>query len=383
MPWQSGTFVRTDGVRQGTTVWQQADGAGVNIEAPDHDVHDQDIAGGITETWNRSGQNSPTQDLPMSGYKFTGVGNAAARNQFGVVGQVQDNAFNYAVDTGAANAITIAPNPPITANVAGQQWLVLIAATNTATTVTLSVSGITGVPVKNLDGTDPAIGDIVAGTLRTFTFDGTNAQIDSASGDIPDGAVTTAKLADNAVTEPKIAANAVTTAKIINDAVTAPKIDLGTQQGEVFFRGATADLTAIVGANDEILVFKGAGADPVTEPKPAAGIFTALYESPGQTITSGGALSLTHSLGGEPRGITYILQCTTADAGYGPGDRVVHSGSVYGGVGGRGLQAIITATQIQIRYGSNASVFDYIQPGSGNIVTLTNANWDFYVTAWR
>ena len=67
-----------------------------------------------------------------------------------------------------------------------------------------------------------------------------------SSSDIPDGAVTTAKLADNAVTTAKIDGSAVTTAKIANNAVTASKIDFTS------FIAGTANFPAVSagGAND-------------------------------------------------------------------------------------------------------------------------------------
>ncbi|MFX4813528.1 hypothetical protein ABTB60_19025, partial [Acinetobacter baumannii] len=79
MPWQGGTFSRTNGVNTGATVWQEDRNDGTKIRADRHDTHDQDIAGGINSTLTKDGTNSPTANLPMATYRHTGVGNAAAR----------------------------------------------------------------------------------------------------------------------------------------------------------------------------------------------------------------------------------------------------------------------------------------------------------------
>lgn len=67
-----------------------------------------------------------------------------------------------------------------------------------------------------------------------------------ASGVVPDGSITEAKLADNAVTENKLASNAVTSTKIATDAVNADKLteDLALQhflgtETELFHTGTT------------------------------------------------------------------------------------------------------------------------------------------------
>lgn len=58
MPWNgSGTFTRTNGVFQGTTVWLDDKSAGTNIITTNHDTHDQDLATGIQNCATIDGQN--------------------------------------------------------------------------------------------------------------------------------------------------------------------------------------------------------------------------------------------------------------------------------------------------------------------------------------
>jgi microcystin-dependent protein len=67
MPWLSGTYSRTDGVRTGSTVWQQAQAAGIGIESTAQDVHDQDIATALNLCLCKDGSNAATSDLSMGG----------------------------------------------------------------------------------------------------------------------------------------------------------------------------------------------------------------------------------------------------------------------------------------------------------------------------
>ena len=86
----NGVFRRTDGVRTGQTVWQQAATAGENIRADHADVHDQDIAAGLEGCLTRDGQNAPTANLPMNAKKHTGVADAENDDEYAALGQVKN-----------------------------------------------------------------------------------------------------------------------------------------------------------------------------------------------------------------------------------------------------------------------------------------------------
>jgi hypothetical protein len=91
MPWSGGsnqTFSRTDGVRTGATTWQQAQAASVPILSSAADVHDQDIASGINDCLKKDGGNHPTANLPMGGYKHTGVADASVSTEYASKGQM-------------------------------------------------------------------------------------------------------------------------------------------------------------------------------------------------------------------------------------------------------------------------------------------------------
>lgn len=102
-------------------------------------------------------------------------------NQFGsdvntLITAIQNQAFIYANDTGAANAYVIAPSPAITAYVAGQRFDVKIG-TNNSGASTLAVSGLAAKNIKLTDGTDPLASNIRAGGISSFEYDGTNFEL--------------------------------------------------------------------------------------------------------------------------------------------------------------------------------------------------------------
>lgn len=87
---------------------------------------------------------------------------------------VQSGKSTYAVATGSANAWTVAPNLAVPAYAAGRVLNIIAPATNTSTTVNMNVSGLGNRRIKKADGSDPAIGDLVAGRAYATLDDGTN-----------------------------------------------------------------------------------------------------------------------------------------------------------------------------------------------------------------
>lgn len=152
--------------------WTDDAGAGIDIEAARMDAQDEDMRGAIENCIAKDGQNSATANLPMSGYKHTGVGNASARDSYAAAGQVQDGAFIYVATVGGtANAITLTPSPAITAYAAGQTFRFVPGALNTgATTVNIS-----GVGAKNVYFRGVALtgGELESGHVYEIVYDGT------------------------------------------------------------------------------------------------------------------------------------------------------------------------------------------------------------------
>ncbi len=140
MPWIGSEYVRTDGVYDGPTVWNLNWANSVKIVYSRHDTHDQDIADGITACFNKNGANSPSANLPMGGFKFTGYGTASANTDVPKWGQVlgtvtlDGGTFVATFTDRDGNTITTCDLSPISGGGGG-------GAPTDATYVTLSANG--------------------------------------------------------------------------------------------------------------------------------------------------------------------------------------------------------------------------------------------------
>lgn len=158
-------------------------------------------------------------------------------------------------------------------------------------------------------------------------------------------------------------------------------ISLLTVDGDIIIRSGGAPTRLAIGAANRVLTVSG-GLPAWVAP---TGVSQNTYDSGDQAITSAGALSLTHGLGGTPTGLLTLLHCTTGEFGYSAGDFIVIPPNSVGGSGNNfGFNAKITSTQVIIRYGSSGGgVFRVLDGSLGNSTTLTDANWRLVVRAQR
>lgn len=196
MPWGgsagSKTYSRTDGTRSGSTTWQQADNAGVDIISPDHDTHDQDMADAISATLLKDGGNTATANLPMGGFRHTNTGAAVARSDYARFSDHQDGKGIYCPTVGgSANVITLTTGYSVSAYAAGQRFTFLVGTTNTgAATVNVDSQGAKSIVRSDGANTALAAGDLVAGMMAEIVYDGTRFHLMStqvasaASGDV-------------------------------------------------------------------------------------------------------------------------------------------------------------------------------------------------------
>lgn len=172
MAWNgSGKFVRVHN-------WVSDRDSAINITASRMDAEDDGFATGITACLTKNGENAATANLPMGGFRHTGVGDATARNQYGTVGKLQDSGHTYAADSGAADAYVIAPSPAITAYAAGQQFIMNAANTNTGAS-TVNVNGLGAKSIVNANNEALSRNEIVSGRTYILTYDGTAFQLTS------------------------------------------------------------------------------------------------------------------------------------------------------------------------------------------------------------
>jgi|GEM_PF-1465673 len=114
--------------------------------------------------------------------------------------------LSYAVDTGTANACTIAPIPAISAYVTGQTVLLKPAYATTGAT-TVAINGLAAKSVKLPNGTALTAGSMLASGIYTLVYDGTdfiltNPTVDNIlpTGSVVDSAVASYDLNTNLAT---------------------------------------------------------------------------------------------------------------------------------------------------------------------------------------
>jgi len=144
------------------------------INSSQIDANFSTIVAEITNSIARDGQSAPTANLPMGGFKLTGLGNGAVASDSVTLGQVQSAAFHWVGTVGGTgNAITLSPSPAIASYTAGQVFRFLSASANTGA-VTVNVSGLGVKNVRNNNGAMALVsGDITANTVQQIIYDGT------------------------------------------------------------------------------------------------------------------------------------------------------------------------------------------------------------------
>lgn len=120
------------------------------------------------------GTSVPTANLPMGGFKFTGLGAGSARTDSLNLGQAQDMSVQWGAVSGTANAIVLTLTPAVSAYVAGQTVKFKATASNSGAT---TVNWGAGVIAVQQNGTALIGGEIVSGRTYELTYDGSVAQL--------------------------------------------------------------------------------------------------------------------------------------------------------------------------------------------------------------
>ena len=365
--------------------WVNDAAANIKIRADRMDAEMNGMATGLSTCITKDGQTTITDDLPFAGHKWLNVADAAARDQFSSLGQVQDGNVNWVAAGGTADAITANYSPALTALENGQLCFVRATAANATTTPTFSPNGLTAKTITKNGNQALIAGDIAgAGHEIILRYNSTSDKWELLN---PTIQITSATIPNNSVSNAKLADMATQTIKGRTTAGTGDPEDL-----------TAAQATAIL---DVFGFDSGSGGPKGLVPAPAAGDTAAgkalfsngwqlvpqqarVYISPDQTIVTAGSFNLTHNLGQIPT-FTVWLRCTTAEQGYSIGDIVEAPGVQQVGSAGAsyGLGVVSTATAFSCRYGSASPVFYLQHKTTGGPVQATNANWNAFIVAAR
>lgn len=157
--------------------WVNDAAANIKIRADRMDNEMDGFATGLSTCITKDGQTTITANLPMAGFRHTGVGNAAARNDYASFAQVQDGKSAWVDGGGTADAITATYSIPITSLVDGQLCFVRATAANATTTPTFSPNSLTPRTIVKQGGAALAAGEIAGdGHELILRYDLTNTR---------------------------------------------------------------------------------------------------------------------------------------------------------------------------------------------------------------
>jgi microcystin-dependent protein len=131
-----------------------------------------DIGSGFSNCLTKDGQQTVTNDIPMNGFSFTGMGPGAARTDSATIANMQDDTGVFVSSVSGSNAITLSPSPAISAYTVGQKFRFIVATTNTSS-VTVAISGLAAKSVHSRSGSALLAGDLLESALAEITYDGT------------------------------------------------------------------------------------------------------------------------------------------------------------------------------------------------------------------
>jgi hypothetical protein len=364
-----------------------------------------DIQSALTASIANDGQTPITADLPMTGFKHTNVGNAAARNSYAAAGQVQDSTFTWGGTAGGtSDALTLTLTPAITAYAAGQVFRFLSGASaNTTTTPTLNVSGLGAVTLKRADGTALAIGDIKAGTRYEAEHDGTNFRLRALiaspalggtgvnngtftitlGGNISTAGAFTTSGANSLTLTTTGATNVTlpTSGTLVNDAVTTLSslasigtITTGTWNGTIItsaYGGTGNGFTKFSGpaTAEKTFTLPNASATILTDNAVVTGAQGGTgVANTGKTITLGGNLTTSGAFAS-----TFTMTNTTSVTFPTSGTLLSTAAAVTAAQGGTG-QTSLTLNNVIL--GNGTSAVQFVAPGtSGNVLTSNGTTW--------
>ena len=149
--------------------------AGTVISTTAFNALTADLANGLTTAITKDGQTTPTANIPLGGFRITGLGAAVATTDAVQYGQLQSNSFNNLTVSGV-DVLTANSNPALTAYTAGNAFYFVVGSTNTGA-MTINIDSLGAKDIRRAGSTALAAGDLVAGQTALIVYNGTNFQL--------------------------------------------------------------------------------------------------------------------------------------------------------------------------------------------------------------
>jgi hypothetical protein len=145
--------------------------AGTVISSTAFNALTTDLANGLSTAITKDGQTTVTANIPLAGFKVTGLGAATVGTDAAQYAQLQGGTDKLITVTGT-DTLTGSMTPVLTAYAAGNQFSFVAVNTNTGA-VTINIDGV-GVKSITKNGTTALVaGDIVSGSIVVIEYDGT------------------------------------------------------------------------------------------------------------------------------------------------------------------------------------------------------------------
>jgi len=137
------------------------------------------LANGLSTAITKDGQTTVTANIPLAGFKVTGLGAATVGTDAAQYAQLQGGTDKLITVTGT-DTLTGSLIPVLTAYAAGNQFSFVAANTNTGA-VTINIDGVGVKSITKNGATALVAGDIVSGSIVVIEYDGTRFQMVNAA----------------------------------------------------------------------------------------------------------------------------------------------------------------------------------------------------------
>jgi hypothetical protein len=149
--------------------------AGTVISSTAFNSLTSDLATGLSTAITKDGQTTVTANIPLAGFKITGLGAATVGTDAVRYSQIQSNTDKLVTVSGT-DTLTGSVTPALTAYAAGNLFSFVVANTNT-TAVTINIDGVGSKAITRTGSTPLVAGDMVAGQVAVIEYDGTRFQL--------------------------------------------------------------------------------------------------------------------------------------------------------------------------------------------------------------
>jgi hypothetical protein len=148
---------------------------GTTITSTAFNLLTADLASGLTTALTKDGQTTPTANIPLGGFKVTGLGAGTVATDAAQYGQLQANATTIATVTGT-DTLTGSLTPALSAYATGNLFTFVATGTNTGA-VTINLNSLGAKSITKSGTTALVAGDIVSGQIYLIEYDGTRFQL--------------------------------------------------------------------------------------------------------------------------------------------------------------------------------------------------------------